>query len=100
MTLVSLFNMRLYVPVRAVVSDGLDHRLDLPVQFLAIFAPEVGFRCVYNEFHVFAISLQDRMVRENTQMLLLLGGFGAERGQGREGHRVLKLFNLVRLLLL
>ena len=97
MTLVSLFNMRLYVPVRAVVSDGLDHRLDLPVQFLAIFAPEVGFRCVYNEFHVLAVGLQDRMVRENTQMLLLLGGFGAER---REGQRVLELFNLVRLLLL
>jgi len=89
-TLVSLFDMRLYVPVRAVVSDCLNHRLDLAVQFLAVFAPEVGFCRVYNEFHVLTVSLQDRMVRENTQLLVV----------GFRGYLLVELFHFVCLLFL
>jgi hypothetical protein len=81
-TVVSLLNMRLYVPVGAVVPDRPYHRLDLPVQLLPILAPEVGLRRVYYEFHVLAVGLQDRMVRENPQVRVLVRGFGTE---GRHG---------------
>jgi hypothetical protein len=70
------------------------------VQFLAVFAPEVGFCRVNNEFHVFTVSFEDRMVRENTQLLgFLVIGFSKERGQGRQGYRMLNYFiNLLLLL--
>ena len=68
--LVPLFNVHLDVSVGA-VSDGLDHRLDLSVEFLAVFAPKVGLRSVNDEFHVFAARLENRVLWENAQILFL-----------------------------
>lgn len=69
--LVPLINVRLDVPVRTVVPDGLDHRFDFAVQFLTVLAPEVSLCCVYDEFHVLAACLQNRVLWENTQILFL-----------------------------
>jgi hypothetical protein len=60
------------------------------VQFLAVFAPEVSFCRVYNEFHVLTVSLQDRMVRENAQLLVV----------GFRGYLLIVLFHFVCLLFL
>ena len=60
------------------------------MQFLAVFAPEVGFCRVYNEFHVLTVSLQDWMIRENAQLLVV----------GLRGYLLVVLFHFVCLFLL
>lgn len=96
--LVSLFNVHLLYVSVGTVSDGLDHGLDLPVQFLAVFAPEVSLRRVYDEFHVLAARLKDWMIGKNTQLLFLQGvihRLWTQRWQRRQSSQVIELLFLV-----
>jgi|LauGreDrversion4_2_1035121.scaffolds.fasta_scaffold53110_3 hypothetical protein len=53
------------------VANGFDHRLDFPMEFFAVFTPEICLSRVNNKLHVLIIGFQYRVFKVKTCILII-----------------------------